>query len=75
MASSPRSFEQSEKHSPRFQGHSQRFQFPTPKPQNKTGVSPIQEVPKLPTFSGEDQKYDVTFDVWRYELKCLVRLS
>ena len=87
MANTPRTFEQSggprgvmrllktEKPSPRFQGHSQRSQFPTPEPHNKTGVtyvSPTQEVPKLPNFSGEDQKNDVNYDVWRYQLKCLV---
>ena len=30
-------------------------------------------VPQLPPFSGENQKGDVSFEVWKYELHCLIR--
>ena len=30
-------------------------------------------VPQLPPFSGENQKGDVFFEVWKYELHCLIR--
>ncbi|XP_033731308.1 uncharacterized protein LOC117320935 [Pecten maximus] len=31
----------------------------------------VQGVPKIPPFSGEDLKGDVTFGEWRYEVRCL----
>ncbi|MBV2113413.1 MAG: hypothetical protein KUF82_20870, partial [Candidatus Thiodiazotropha sp. (ex Ctena orbiculata)] len=30
-------------------------------------------LPQLPFFSGEDQKGDVSFEVWKFELSCLIR--
>lgn len=30
-------------------------------------------IPQLPPFSGENQKGDVSFEVWKYELHCLIR--
>lgn len=30
-------------------------------------------MPQLPPFSGENQKGDVSFEVWKYELHCLIR--
>ena len=30
-------------------------------------------LPQLPFFSGEDQKGDVSFEVWKFELCCLIR--
>ena len=30
-------------------------------------------VPQIPFFSGEDQKGDVSFEVWKFELNCLIR--
>ena len=30
-------------------------------------------VPQIPFFSGEDQKGDVSFKVWKFELNCLFR--
>ena len=29
-------------------------------------------VPQLPFFSGEEQKGDVSFEVWKFELNCLI---
>ena len=29
-------------------------------------------VPQLPSFSGESQKRDVSFEVWKYELLCVI---
>ena len=37
------------------------------------GTSPgTSRIPKLPQFSGEAQKGDSDFDVWRYDLTCLI---
>ena len=30
-------------------------------------------LPQLPFFSGEDQKGDVSFEVWKFELSCLIK--
>ena len=30
-------------------------------------------VPQIPFFSGEDQKGDASFEVWKFELNCLIR--
>ncbi|KAK6183271.1 hypothetical protein SNE40_010782 [Patella caerulea] len=40
---------------------------------NVTGI-PYNEVPKLPMFSGDEppQKGDTTFDVWRFEVACII---
>ena len=49
----------------------------TPQPQTGTGVTnpttstPV--IPKMPPFSGENKGGEVTFDVWKYEVKCLLR--
>ncbi|XP_069134230.1 uncharacterized protein [Argopecten irradians] len=33
----------------------------------------VPRTPKIPPFSGDDQKGDVTFNVWRCEVRCLMR--
>ena len=30
-------------------------------------------IPKVPPFSGENKSGEVTFDVWKYEVKCIIR--
>lgn len=39
-----------------------------------SGSNPVRvkDVPKLPIFSGDDQKGEVSFEVWRFELKCVM---
>ena len=32
-------------------------------------------IPQLPFFSGENQKGDISFEVWKFELNCLIRES
>ena len=32
-------------------------------------------MPQLPFFSGEEQKGDVSFEVWKFELNCLIKES
>ena len=32
-------------------------------------------IPQLPVFSGENQKADVSFEVWKFELNCLINES
>lgn len=34
-------------------------------------VAPTYSHPKLPVFSGQENKGDVTYEVWSYEVKCL----
>ena len=36
------------------------------------GASATSRIPKLPQFSGDSQKGDSEFDVWRYDLNCLI---
>ena len=40
--------------------------------QSILGGTPTYSRPRIPTFSGEE-KSEVSFDVWRYEVKCLLR--
>ncbi|XP_033757328.1 uncharacterized protein LOC117339721 [Pecten maximus] len=35
--------------------------------------SNLGRIPKIPTFSGQEQKGDVSFNVWRYEVRCLLK--
>ncbi|CAG2244675.1 unnamed protein product [Mytilus edulis] len=30
-------------------------------------------IPKLPTFSGDDKGDDVSYDLWRYQVACLIK--
>ena len=54
---------------------------PTPAPHTDLNASSFfntsylasMRVPQLPPFSGENQKGDVSFEVWKYELHCLIR--
>ena len=61
-----------------------KFEFPKPAlstllPQTSMNTSSIQQsvatvhLPKIPPFSGEDKSGEVKFDVWRYEVKCIIR--
>lgn len=35
--------------------------------------SNLVRIPKVPIFSGQEQKGDVSFNVWRYEVRCLMK--
>ena len=39
---------------------------------NNSLLASSMRVPQLPPFSGENQKGDVTFEVWKYELLCCI---
>lgn len=46
--------------------------FPTPCLDSSFGVS-HSRIPKLPQFSGENRPGDCEFEVWKYDLHCLIR--
>ena len=39
---------------------------------NNSLLASRMRVPQLPPFSGESQKGDVSFEVWKYELLCVI---
>ncbi|KAK3096074.1 hypothetical protein FSP39_022756 [Pinctada imbricata] len=41
-------------------------------PQQPSSVTSTHQPPRLPTFSG-DKKGDATYDLWKYEVECLMR--
>lgn len=57
------------------QGHDHRVKTSVPSGRTflDSSVLASMRIPQLPPFSGENQKGDVSFEVWRYELHCLVR--
>ena len=42
-------------------------------PVSSTKPEPTHVVPpRIPTFSGDDSKADISYDQWRYEVRCLL---
>lgn len=45
-------------------------EFKTKRPQSGTGY---QQTPRLATFSGDGDKSDASFDLWKFEVDCLIK--